>query len=134
MHQICEPHIVHRDIKSSNILLHEEFEAHVADFGLLRLILPYNTHVTTELAGTLGYIPPEYGQAWVATLRGDMYSFGVVMLELLTRKRPIEVFKPKMSRELVGWVQQMRSQGKQEEVFDPHLRGEGFEKRDAAGA
>ncbi|KAL9350514.1 hypothetical protein Peur_057769 [Populus x canadensis] len=127
MHQICEPHIVHRDIKSSNILLDEKFEAHVADFGLSRLILPYQTHVTTELVGTLGYIPPEYGQAWVATLRGDIYSFGVVMLELLTGKRPVEVSKPKMSRELVGWVQQMRNEGKQNEVFDPLLRGKGFD-------
>ncbi|CAN6571085.1 unnamed protein product [Malus baccata var. baccata] len=128
MHQICEPHIVHRDIKSSNILLDDKFQAHVADFGLSRLILPYQTHVTTELVGTLGYIPPEYGQAWVATLRGDMYSFGVVMLELLTRKRPFEVCKPRGSRELVGWVQQMRREGKPEEVFDPLLRGKGFEE------
>lgn len=129
MHLICEPHIVHRDIKSSNILLDDKFEAHVADFGLSRLILPYDTHVTTELVGTLGYIPPEYGQAWKATLRGDMYSFGVVMLELLTGKRPIEVFKPKMSRELVAWVEQMRSEGKQDEVFDPQLRGRGVEEQ-----
>ncbi|KAG2398340.1 hypothetical protein LR48_Vigan635s003700 [Vigna angularis] len=128
MHQICEPHIVHRDIKSSNILLNEKFEAHVADFGLARLILPYHTHVTTELVGTLGYIPPEYGQAWVATLRGDVYSFGVVMLELLTGRRPVDVSKPKMSRELVAWVQQMRSEGKQDQVFDPFLRGKGFEE------
>ncbi|CAJ1976054.1 unnamed protein product [Sphenostylis stenocarpa] len=128
MHQICEPHIVHRDIKSSNILLDEKFEAHVADFGLARLILPYHTHVTTELVGTLGYIPPEYGQAWVATFRGDVYSFGVVMLELLTGRRPVDVSKPKMSRELVVWVQQMRSEGKQDQVFDTHMRGKGFEE------
>lgn len=128
LHQVCEPHIVHRDIKSSNILLDDKFEAHVADFGLSRLILPYHTHVTTELVGTLGYIPPEYGQAWIATLRGDVYSFGVVMLELLTGKRPVEVFRPKMSRELVGWVQDMRSEGKEDEVFDPLLRGKGFDE------
>lgn len=127
MHLICEPHIVHRDIKSSNILLDDKFEAHVADFGLSRLILPYHTHVTTELVGTLGYIPPEYGQAWIATLRGDMYSFGVVMLELLTGKRPVEIFKPKVSRELVVWVQQLRSEDRQEEIFDPVLRGKGYE-------
>ncbi|XP_068658142.1 tyrosine-sulfated glycopeptide receptor 1-like [Aristolochia californica] len=129
MHQICEPHIVHRDIKCSNILLNDDFEAHVADFGLSRLILPNRTHVTTELVGTLGYIPPEYGQAWIATLRGDVYSFGVVMLELLTGRRPMEVFKPKMSRELVGWVQQMRLQGKQDQVFDSLLGGKGFEQQ-----
>lgn len=128
MHLICEPHIVHRDIKSSNILLDDKFEAHVADFGLSRLILPYHTHVTTELVGTLGYIPPEYGQAWIATLRGDMYSFGVVMLELLTGKRPVEIFKPKMSRELVVWVQQLRSEDRQEEIFDPVLKDKGFEE------
>nr|KYP72016.1 Tyrosine-sulfated glycopeptide receptor 1 [Cajanus cajan] len=128
MHQICEPHIVHRDIKSSNILLDEKFEARVADFGLARLILPYHTHVTTELVGTLGYIPPEYGQAWVATLRGDVYSFGVVMLELLTGRRPVDLSKSKMSGELVAWVQQMRSEGKQDQVFDPLLRGKDFEE------
>ncbi|XP_004510600.1 tyrosine-sulfated glycopeptide receptor 1 [Cicer arietinum] len=128
LHQICDPHIVHRDIKSSNILLNEKFEARVADFGLSRLILPYQTHVTTELVGTLGYIPPEYGQAWVATLRGDVYSFGVVMLELLTGRRPMDVCKPKISRELVSWVQQMKIEGKHDQVFDPLLRGKGFEE------
>ncbi|KAJ8447554.1 hypothetical protein Cgig2_031167 [Carnegiea gigantea] len=128
MHQICQPQIVHRDIKSSNILLDEDFKAYVADFGLSRLILPYRTHVTTELVGTLGYIPPEYGQAWVATLRGDVYSFGVVMLELLTGKRPVEVCKPKTSKELVVWVQQLKSEGKHEEIFDPVLREKGHEE------
>ncbi|XP_024972808.1 tyrosine-sulfated glycopeptide receptor 1-like [Cynara cardunculus var. scolymus] len=130
MHQICEPHIVHRDIKSSNILLDAQFEAYVGDFGLARLLQPYNTHVTTELVGTLGYIPPEYSQSWVATLRGDIYSFGVVMLELLTGKRPMEVVlvRPRMSGELVVWVQQLMREGKQVEVFDPLLRGKGFEQ------
>ncbi|KAL8522661.1 hypothetical protein ACS0TY_012702 [Phlomoides rotata] len=128
MHQICEPHIIHRDLKSSNILLDHNFDAHVADFGLARLILPYHTHVTTELVGTLGYIPPEYSQSWVATLRGDVYSFGVVILELLTSRRPVVLFNPKISRELVPWVQQMRSEGKPEEIFDPVLRGNGFEQ------
>ncbi|CAN4089238.1 unnamed protein product [Withania somnifera] len=128
MHQICEPHIVHRDIKSSNILLDEKFKAHVADFGLSRLILPYHTHVTTELVGTLGYIPPEYSQSWIATFRGDVYSFGVVMLELLAGRRPVDMSKPKISRELVVWVHQMRNEGKQEEIFDPILRYKGFEE------
>eukprot|EP01018_Ginkgo_biloba_P009944 Gb_29860 [translate_table: standard] len=129
LHRVCEPHIVHRDIKSSNILLNDKFEAHVADFGLSRLILPYNTHVSTELVGTLGYIPPEYGQAWIATLRGDVYSFGVVILELLTGKRPVDVCKPKGCRDLVSWVQQMRSEGKEEEIFDPLLRNNGYEQQ-----
>jgi Leucine-rich repeat (LRR) protein len=127
IHNVCNPQIVHRDIKSSNILLDKEFKAYVADFGLARLILPNQTHVTTELVGTMGYIPPEYGQAWVATLRGDMYSFGVVLLELLTGMRPVPVLST--SKELVPWVLEMRSEGKQVEVLDPALRGTGWEQQ-----
>ncbi|EEC81227.1 hypothetical protein OsI_24276 [Oryza sativa Indica Group] len=127
IHDQCKPQIVHRDIKSSNILLDEAGEARVADFGLARLILPDRTHVTTELVGTLGYIPPEYGQAWAATLRGDVYSFGVVLLELLTGRRPVEALPHGQQRELVRWVLQMRSQGRHGEVLDQRLRGKGDE-------
>ncbi|XP_057963186.1 phytosulfokine receptor 1 [Malania oleifera] len=121
LHQSCEPHILHRDIKSSNILLDQNFEAHVADFGLARLILPYDTHVTTDLVGTLGYIPPEYGQTPVATYKGDVYSFGVVLLELLTGKRPVDICKPKGSRDLISWVIQMKKENRESEVFDPFI-------------
>ncbi|CAL4971368.1 unnamed protein product [Urochloa decumbens] len=127
IHNTCKPHIVHRDIKSSNILLDKEFKAYVADFGLSRLILPNKTHVTTELVGTLGYIPPEYAHGWVATLRGDIYSLGVVLLELLTGLRPVPVLST--SKELIPWVLEMRSQGKQIEVLDPTLCGTGHEEQ-----
>nr|XP_043623114.1 phytosulfokine receptor 1-like [Erigeron canadensis] len=118
LHQSCDPHILHRDIKSSNILLDENFEAHLADFGLARIIPTYDTHVTTDLVGTLGYIPPEYGQASVASYKGDIYSFGVVLLELLTGKRPMDMCKPKGSRDLISWVMQMKKEKRENEVFD----------------
>lgn len=121
LHQSCEPHILHRDIKSSNILLDEKFVAHLADFGLARLILPYDTHVSTDLVGTLGYIPPEYGQASVATYKGDVYSFGVVLLELLTGKRPMDMCKPRGSRDLISWVIQMKREKRESEVIDPFI-------------
>ena len=113
---------MHRDIKSSNILLDEHFEASLADFGLARLLMTTDTHVTTELVGTLGYIPPEYGEAMNATRRGDVYSFGVVLLELLTGRRPVDVCKPKDCGELVSWVQEMRKDyHKLDQVFDSLL-------------
>ncbi|KAL4554063.1 hypothetical protein LXL04_039819 [Taraxacum kok-saghyz] len=110
--------IIHRDIKTSNILLNDKFKAHLADFGLSRLLRPYDTHVTTDLVGTLGYIPPEYGQTLSATFKGDVYSFGVVLLELVTARRPVEVGKGKNCRDLVSWVFEMKGEGRYGEIFD----------------
>uniref|UniRef100_A0A0D9WUN3 non-specific serine/threonine protein kinase n=1 Tax=Leersia perrieri TaxID=77586 RepID=A0A0D9WUN3_9ORYZ len=129
LHKDCEPNIIHRDVKSSNILLNENFEAHLADFGLARLIQPYDTHVTTDLVGTLGYIPPEYSQSVIATPKGDVYSFGVVLLELLTGRRPVDVLKAKGSRDLVSWVLQMKSEKKEEQVFDTLIWSKTHEKQ-----
>ncbi|KAG5032712.1 hypothetical protein AAZX31_06G222500 [Glycine max] len=118
LHKECEPHIVHRDIKSSNILLDDKFKAYLADFGLSRLLQPYDTHVSTDLVGTLGYIPPEYSQVLKATFKGDIYSFGVVLVELLTGRRPVEVIIGQRSRNLVSWVLQIKSENREQEIFD----------------
>lgn len=127
LHKECEPSIIHRDVKSSNILLNENFEAHLADFGLARLMQPYDTHVTTELVGTLGYIPPEYSQSLIATPKGDVYSFGVVLLELLTGKRPVGVLIVKW--DLVSWTLQMQSENKEEQIFDKLIWSKEHEKQ-----
>ncbi|KAI3946591.1 hypothetical protein MKX01_014449 [Papaver californicum] len=118
LHHGFVPHIIHRDIKSSNILLDKKLEARVADFGLARIISACESHVSTVLAGTFGYIPPEYGQIMVATTKGDVYSFGVVMLELLTGRAPTGQTDIEGGN-LVGWVRWMMEMGMDDEVLDP---------------
>ncbi|GAB4847413.1 hypothetical protein Ancab_039819 [Ancistrocladus abbreviatus] len=91
LHELADPPIIHRDIKSNNILLDERLNAKVADFGLSK---PFNDsekgYLTTQVKGTLGYLDPEYYTTQQLTEKSDVYSFGVVMLELLTGRRPLQ--------------------------------------------
>ncbi|WMV26361.1 hypothetical protein MTR67_019746 [Solanum verrucosum] len=120
LHHNCIPHIIHRDMKSSNVLLDENLEARVSDFGMARLMSAMDTHLSVStLAGTPGYVPPEYYQSFRCSTKGDVYSYGVVLLELLTGKQPTDS-ADFGDNNLVGWVK-LHAKGKITDVFDREL-------------
>ncbi|KAI3753621.1 hypothetical protein L2E82_25680 [Cichorium intybus] len=121
LHHDCIPYIIHRDIKSSNILLDENMEARVSDFGLATLMEQGKTHVSTLVAGTFGYLAPEYFDTGRATTKGDVYSFGVVLLELLTGRKPTDESFIEEGTRLVTWVKTVVEDKKEEYVLDERL-------------
>lgn len=123
LHVYADQSIIHRDIKSSNILLTENFRAKVADFGFSRAG-PSDfdaTHVSTQVKGTAGYLDPEYLKTYQLTQKSDVYSFGVVLVELFTGRRPIEKKKESQERLTTRWAYQMFRDGKAIETLDPNL-------------
>lgn len=125
LHEGCNPKIIHRDIKSSNILLDDSYEAQVADFGLARLTDDTNTHVSTRVMGTFGYMAPEYATSGKLTDRSDVFSFGVVLLELVTGRKPVDPTQPVGDESLVEWARPILLRaietGDFSELADPRL-------------
>lgn len=143
LHEDCHPRIIHRDIKSSNILLDQNFEALVSDFGLAKLTLDSNTHVTTRVMGTFGYMAPEYATSGKLTDKSDVYSYGVVLLELITGRKPVDASQPIGDESLVEWARPLLIEALNSEDFetlaDPRLgkncnRNEMFRMIEAAAA
>ncbi|KAH9314236.1 hypothetical protein KI387_022863, partial [Taxus chinensis] len=121
LHEALEPKVVHRDIKSSNILIDHDFNAKVSDFGLAKLLGSGKTHVTTRVMGTFGYVAPEYANTGLLNERSDVYSFGVLLLEAITGRDPVDYGRPAGEVNLVDWLKMMVGSRRSEEVVDPNL-------------
>ncbi|CAL0312250.1 unnamed protein product [Lupinus luteus] len=122
LHHDCSPLIVHRDVKSNNILLDSNFEAHVADFGLAKFLQDSGTsECMSAIAGSYGYIAPEYAYTLKVDEKSDVYSFGVVLLELVTGRKPVGEFGDGV--DIVQWVRKMTDSDKEGvlKVLDPRL-------------
>ncbi|TKY65313.1 inactive leucine-rich repeat receptor protein kinase [Spatholobus suberectus] len=133
LHHSCNPRIIHRNISSKCILLDADFEPKISDFGLARLMNPIDTHLSTFVNGEfgdLGYVAPEYAKTLVATPKGDVYSFGTVLLELVTGERPTHVAKaPETFKgNLVEWITQQSSNAKLHAAIDESLVGKGVDQ------
>ncbi|XP_028787957.1 LOW QUALITY PROTEIN: proline-rich receptor-like protein kinase PERK9 [Neltuma alba] len=125
LHEDCNPRIIHRDIKSSNILLDYNFDAQVSDFGLAKLTLDTVSHISTRVMGTFGYVAPEYASSGRLSEKSDVFSFGVVLLELITGRKPVDASQPLGDESLVEWARPLLSHAIDNEEFegltDPRL-------------
>ncbi|GFP92027.1 pti1-like tyrosine-protein kinase at3g15890 [Phtheirospermum japonicum] len=123
LHHHATPHIIHRDVKASNVLLDADFKAQVADFGFAKLIPDGATHVTTKVKGTLGYLAPEYAMLGKASESCDVYSFGILLLELASGKKPLEKISSTLRRPITDWALPLARERKLDEIADPRLDG-----------
>ncbi|KAG8363962.1 hypothetical protein BUALT_Bualt19G0076900 [Buddleja alternifolia] len=121
LHEAIEPKVVHRDIKSSNILIDEDFSAKVSDFGLAKLLGAGESHITTRVMGTFGYVAPEYANTGLLNEKSDVYSFGVVLLEAITGRDPVDYGRSAQEVNLVDWLKMMVGSRRSEEVVDPNI-------------
>ncbi|ONK61430.1 uncharacterized protein A4U43_C08F29840 [Asparagus officinalis] len=121
LHESIEPKVVHRDIKSSNILIDEDFDAKVSDFGLAKLLGAGKSHIATRVMGTFGYVAPEYANSGLLNEKSDVYSFGVVLLEAITGRDPVDYGRPANEVNLVDWLKVMVASRRSEEVVDPSI-------------
>ncbi|XP_074307976.1 protein kinase STUNTED-like [Silene latifolia] len=122
LHNRDSDSVIHRDVKSSNILLSDEYEPQLADFGLATRVSIVSSHfVSTDVAGTFGYLAPEYFMHGKVTDKVDIYAFGVVLLELLSGRKPIDSSQPKGKESLVMWANLILKEEKQSHLLDPRL-------------
>ncbi|RZC64512.1 hypothetical protein C5167_008205 [Papaver somniferum] len=125
LHEHCNPKIIHRDVKAANVLLDEDFEAVVGDFGLAKLVDVRSTNVTTQVRGTMGHIAPEYLSTGRSSERTDVFGYGMMLLELITGQRAIDFSRLTEDDEvlLLDHVKKLESEKKLDAIVDPNLNG-----------
>ncbi|XP_057533609.1 probable serine/threonine-protein kinase At1g01540 [Amaranthus tricolor] len=121
LHEGLEPKVVHRDIKSSNILLDRQWNSKVSDFGLAKLLGSEMSYVTTRVMGTFGYVAPEYACTGMLTEKSDVFSFGILIMEIISGRNPVDYNRPPGEVNLVDWLKTMVGSRRSEEVVDPKL-------------
>ncbi|KAG5071873.1 hypothetical protein AAZX31_03G092300 [Glycine max] len=126
LHEELEIQVIYRDFKASNVLLDENFKPKLSDFGLAREgPVAGDTHVSTAVMGTYGYAAPDYIETGHLTAKSDVWSFGVVLYEILTGRRSMERNRPKTEKKLLEWVKQYPPDSKRfDMIVDPRLQGE----------
>ncbi|KAK9053538.1 hypothetical protein SSX86_024612 [Deinandra increscens subsp. villosa] len=125
LHETIDPPIIYRDFKSSNILLDKDFNAKLSDFGLAKIgPIGNRSHVTSRVMGTVGYCAPEYQKTGRLTVKSDIYSYGVVLLELITGRRAVDLTRKSEELHLVRWAEsRINDPHKYSELVDPLIDG-----------
>ncbi|KAL3720921.1 hypothetical protein ACJRO7_005690 [Eucalyptus globulus] len=125
LHNGCRPPIVHRDLKTPNILLNENMQAKIADFGLSKAFATeHDSHISTHVAGTFGYLDPEFYTSGNLSKKSDVYSFGVVLFELITGRPAIMRSPEGSSMHILHWVTPLIERGDIQSIVDPRLNGQ----------
>ncbi|CAL5326787.1 unnamed protein product [Camellia sinensis] len=123
LHEHCNPKIIHRDVKAANVLLDEDFEAVVGDFGLAKLVDVRRTNVTTQVRGTMGHIAPEYLSTGKSSERTDVFGYGIMLLELVTGQRAIDFSRLEEEDDvlLLDHVKKLERENRLDAIVDPNL-------------
>ncbi|XP_062198698.1 calmodulin-binding receptor-like cytoplasmic kinase 3 isoform X2 [Phragmites australis] len=123
LHLYAEKTIIHRDVKSSNILLTDSYRAKVSDFGFARSgpSDTEKTHISTKVKGTAGYLDPEYLRTYQLTPKSDVFSFGILLVEIISARRPVELKRTPEERITIRWTFKKFNEGNTREILDPLL-------------